>query len=110
VDRRFWVTDGRRADFEAAFEPGGIWPELLGRVSGYLSTRVWCESLEPVEYRVKDFWRGHQDFESFRAQFQSEYERFEDWLSSDGVIGKKQFVGNYYEEPGGEDDFADLVL
>jgi hypothetical protein len=63
-----------------------------------------------VQYRVRDFWRGHQDFESFRTQFQSEYERLESWLRSDEVIEKEQFVGNYYEEPGDEDDFIDLVL
>jgi hypothetical protein len=93
VDRRFWVTDGRRADFEMVFGLGGIWPELLSKTSGYLSTKIWCESLEPVQYRVKDFWSGHQSFESFRAQLQSEYERFESWLVSDGIVEREKISG-----------------
>ena len=31
VDREFWVTDGRRADFESVFGAGGIWDRLLSR-------------------------------------------------------------------------------
>ncbi len=63
-----------------------------------------------MQYRVKDFWRWHRNFESFRERFQSEYERFESWLVSDKVVEKEQFVGAYYQELGDEDGFIDLVL
>jgi hypothetical protein len=110
VDRRFWVADSRRADFEASFAFGGLWARLLYQASGYLFTEVRCESSELVQYRIKDFWCEHQGFEGFRERFQSEYERFENWLISDGIIEREQFLGAYYEKPSDEDDFIDLVL
>ena len=73
-------------------------------------TEVRCESPEAVQYRVKDFWRRHQSFESFRERFQSEYERFEGWLVSDGIVEREKFLGTYCEKPSDEDDFIDLVL
>jgi hypothetical protein len=107
VDRRFWVTDGRRADFEIAFGANGLWAGLLTRADGYLFTEVECETPEERRYRVRDFWNWHRDFEGFRARFQSEYERFESWLSSDKVIQKEQFLGAYYEKaPGDEDELV----
>ena len=104
VDRRFWVADSRRADFEAVFGIEGIWPRLLYQADGYLLTEVWCESPELSQYRVRDFWSWHPNFESFRARFQSEYERLESWLSSDGLVVKGQFLGAYYEASGDEDN------
>jgi hypothetical protein len=86
------------------FGAGGIWTGLLYQSVGYLATEVWCESAESRQYRVRDFWAWHRSFESFRGQFQLEYERFGSWIVSDGLIEKEQFLGAYYEELGGEED------
>ena len=104
VDRRFWVANGRRADFETAFRPGGSWTRLLFQAEGYLATEVWCEDLATRQYRVRDFWIWHRNFENFRSRLQVEYERFESWLLSHGVIEKEQFLGAYYEEERGDED------
>jgi hypothetical protein len=102
------VASGRRADFEMVFGAGGIWTSLLHPSDGYLATEVWCESPESRQFRVRDFWVGHRSFEAFRSQFQTEYERFGNWILSDGLIEKEQFLGAYYEPPGGEEE--DSVL
>ena len=81
------------------FGHGGSWPRLLRRADGYLLTEVWCEHPSSAQYRVRDFWGWHRNFEVFRAQFQDEFERFEEWLRSDGSIEKEQFLGAYYEKP-----------
>jgi len=109
IDRRFWVADGRRADFETVFGVEGIWPRLLYRADGYLLTEVWRELPEVAQYRVRDFWSWHRSFESFRARFQPEYERLESWLISDGLIEKERFLGAYYENAPGDDE-DELVL
>jgi hypothetical protein len=108
VDRRFWVADGRRADFEKVFAVGGIWNGLLRNGEGYLFTEVWCEVPELRQYRVRDSWSWHRDFESFRARFQLEYERFENWIVSERLIEKQEFLGAYYEKRGygDEDDWV----
>ena len=75
---------------------------------GYLFTEVSCESPESLQYRVRDFWNWHRDFENFRARFQSEYERFESWIVSERLIEKEEFLGAYYEKQQ-DDDGDDLV-
>jgi hypothetical protein len=64
---------------------------LLGRAGGYLGTEVWCEASELRQYRVRDFWGWHRDFEVFRARFQAEYERFGSWILSEGWLRKNNF-------------------
>ncbi len=101
--------DGRQSDFEGVFGVAGIWTRLLSQADGYLGTEVWCESQESRRYRVKDFWNWHRNFETFRARFQREFERFENWIVSEGLIEKEQFLGAYYErrdEDGGEDELV----
>jgi hypothetical protein len=109
VDRRFWIADGRRVEFETAFGIGGGWSRLLVRADGYFDTEVWCESPELRQYRVRDIWSWHRNFEIFRARYQEDFERFEEWLRSEKVIEKEQFLGAYYEKPEDGND-EDLVL
>jgi hypothetical protein len=96
------VADGRRADFEAVFGSDGIWSRLLCQSAGYWLTEIQCESSESRQYRVRDFWDWHRSFENFRSRFQLEYERFGNWILSEGLIEKEQFLGAYYER--GEED------
>jgi len=98
IDRRFRVADGRRADFEAVFGVGGPWSRLLYQADGYLLTEVWCESPQSSSYRVRDFWSWHRNFEIFRARFHAELARFEQGLSSAGLVEGEQFLGAYYEK------------
>jgi hypothetical protein len=106
VDRRFWVADGRRAEFESVFGSHGPWTGLLHEAVGYPFTEVWCEIPEVRQYRVKDSWTWHRNFERFRGRFQEKFEKFEEWLRSSMLIEKEQFLGAYYEKSdrGDEDD------
>jgi hypothetical protein len=104
VDYRFWVVDGRRAEFEKVFGLGGIWQELLARGDSYLGTEVELESVAGCRYRVRDFWSRHLGFELFRERFAAEYEHFEEDLRAEGLIRKHQFVGAYYETLPGDNE------
>jgi len=101
--------DGRQPEFEAVFGVAGVWKRLLSQSDGYLVTEVWCESSEARQYRVKDFWNWHRSFENFRARFQREFERFENWIASEGLIEKEQFLGAYYERRNEDGDEDELV-
>ena len=81
-----------------AFGVGGVWPRILYEVNGYLGTELWCEVPAARQYRVRDFWAWHRDFEIFRSRSQVEYERFESWILSSGLVEKEQFLGAYYEK------------
>ena len=62
---------------------------------------MWCEVPASRQYRVRDFWNWHRNFENFRSKLQSECERFETGILSDGWMEKEQFLGTYYEGLGG---------
>jgi hypothetical protein len=82
---------------------------LLYESDGYLAAEVRCEVPETRQYRVKDFWAWHRNFEKFRSLRQADFERFESWIVSAGLIEKEQFLGAYYEKlDDGSDE--DLVL
>ena len=101
--------DGRQSEFERAFGADGVWKRLLSQAGGYLVTEVWCESSDSRQYRVKDFWNWHRNFETFRGRFQQEYERFESWIVSEGLVEKEQFLGAYYERKDGDGEEDELV-
>jgi hypothetical protein len=104
VDRRFWVADGRQADFETVFGRDGIWRDFLKRAPGCAETEVESEWPAQRRYRVRDFWSWHRNFEIFRERFAAEYERFERLISVEGLIEREQFVGAYYEKKDGDGD------
>jgi hypothetical protein len=82
---------------------------LLFRADGYLGTEIWCESPELRQYRVKDFWSWHRNFEVFRSRFHDDFEHFEKWVRSERLIEREQFLGAYYEKLEDGDE-QDLVL
>jgi len=71
---------------------------LLYQAEGCQQTQVWCEWPEVGQYRIRDCWNGHRDFESFRALYQVDFGRFESWIFADGVVKREQFLGAYYED------------
>ena len=95
--------------FEEVFGAGGVWARILYQADGYLGTEMWCEVPGSRQYRVKDYWAWHRNFERFRERLQAEFERFENWIRPEGLIEKEQFLGAYYEKyDDGSDE--DLVL
>ena len=71
---------------------------LLCQATGYLGTEIWCEVPESRQYRIRDLWAWHRNFERFRTAFHAEFERFEDWLRVERVVEREQFLGAYYEK------------
>lgn len=71
---------------------------LLCQAIGYLGTEVWCEVPESRQYRIRDLWAWHRDFERFRAGFHADIECFEEWVRSERLIEREQFLGAYYEK------------
>jgi hypothetical protein len=81
----------------------------LAKASGYLLTEISGEDQQAGQYRVKDYWVWHRDFELFRTRRQAEFARFEQWLYSERLIEKEQFLGAYYEKFDKGDE-TDLML
>ena len=71
---------------------------MLNPAVGYLGTEIWCEAPELRQYRVRDTWSWHRDFEVFRSRFQDDFEHFEQWLRFERLVEREQFLGAYYEK------------
>jgi hypothetical protein len=83
------------------FGAGGVWARILCKADGYLGTEMRCEDPVVRQYRVRDCWAWHRDFEIFRSRSQMEFEQFESWILSSGLIEKEKFLGAYYEKSDG---------
>jgi hypothetical protein len=71
----------------------------LRQAKGYIKTEVECESVEDGQYRVRNFWARHHEFEIFRERFAEDFNRF-DRQVTDELVEKQEFVGTYYEADG----------
>ena len=71
----------------------------MRQAQGYIATEVECElsgTAGDGQYRVRDFWSGHREFEIFRERSSEGFERF-DRDVVEGLVEKQEFVGAYYE-------------
>jgi hypothetical protein len=98
VDRKFWVNEGRKAEFEEVFGPDGVWREFLSRSSGYAGSELRCESPDQRQFRLKDFWKSHLEFESFRDKFAADYEQLTQRVALDRIVERQELVGMYYTD------------
>ena len=98
VVRGFVVYEGRERDFEKVFGKEGIWPELLQHSPGARGSALRME-LRGVRrrYKVCDYWRSHEDFESFREEHHQEVERFSHWLATERLVEREIFLGSFYQ-------------
>jgi hypothetical protein len=81
------------------FGPDGIWARFLRQAEGYIATDLNCESAGDGLYRVRDFWRGHREFEVFRECFSEGFAEFDRQIVGE-LVEKQEFVGAYYEADG----------
>jgi hypothetical protein len=106
IVREFVVVAGREEDFKKVFGPEGIWAELLRRSAEYLGTDCRLEAEAERRFRVLDYWLSH---ESFRRQYQLEYEKFSRLIASEGLVERETLLGSFYRGELDFDEGIDLV-
>ena len=109
IVREFVVAEGREEDFKRIFGPEGIWSELLRRSAEYVGTDCRLEAEIERRYRVLDYWLSHEGFESFRGQYQLEYEKFSRLIASEGLVEWETLLGSFYRGESDFDEGIDLV-
>ena len=71
----------------------------MRQAQSYIATEVECELLDALgdgQYRVRDFWSGHREFEIFRERHSEDFAKFDQAIVED-LVEKQEFVGAYYE-------------
>jgi len=110
IVREFRVRQGCAKDFELVFAAGGVWADLLqSRSQGYVATELKLLDAEERRYEVRDLWRSHSSFEGFRDAYQSDIEKFRDWLASKELVEQEIFLGGFYVKRPDEGDEAGLI-
>lgn len=72
---QFEVLEEREAAFLAAYGSSGDWARLFSAAAGFLRTELWSNG--DGIYLTADYWRSHDDFESFQATSGEEYRRLD---------------------------------
>jgi hypothetical protein len=96
VDRLFWVDNDKRARFDEVFGPDGTWSLMLKRSPGFVRSDLqWGLDIEG-QYRLRDFWLSHWDFESFRRMYAEELDELSRVWKAEGLFEREWWVGTYY--------------
>jgi heme-degrading monooxygenase HmoA len=64
----FETDPERRADFEAAYGPDGLWVALFRQADGYLGTELLREVGGACRYVTIDRWSSRGAYDSFRLR------------------------------------------
>lgn len=70
---RFETDAGRRAEFEAAYGPEGLWARLFRQGDGYLGTELLAEVGGSCRYVTIDRWVSRGSYDAFRLRHAAEY-------------------------------------
>jgi len=68
------AKEGRESAFEQIYGPAGDWVRLFQRGEGYLGTDLLRDTATPRRYVTIDRWALPSAYETFRRQWQSDYE------------------------------------
>lgn len=70
----FDVAEGRMAEFEETYGPGGAWVTLFRRAPGYRATRLVRSAEHRRRFFTLDEWDSKACYDAFRRQFADEFE------------------------------------
>ncbi len=71
---QFTVKPERTVDFERANGPAGTWARFYGQDAGYLGVELLRDADVVGRYFTIDRWRSRDEYESFMATHQDEFD------------------------------------
>ena len=94
----YQVKTDRTADFEQIYHSNGAWAELFRTGTGYISTELLRDKMQPQKYITIDQWQSAKDYETFLAKFNKEYETLDGQCKGrtehEILLGKWESVNN----------------
>lgn len=91
----FIVREGREAEFEGIYGPGGEWTKLFAKGAGFPGTELYRGEKTPRRYLTMDRWTSCVAYEKFRQDQQSAYEALNARGSS--LTEAEKFLGAFQE-------------
>ncbi len=74
-----------------------------------MGSELKVQSRTDRRFQVFDYWRSHEDFESFREERQQEYEKFSLWIRSERLVERETVLGSFYKDESDFDEGTGLV-
>ena len=92
----YQVRADQIAGFEEIYSATGAWAKLFQKSKGYLGTELLSDERNPYRYITIDRWRSSWDYESFLAEWKSEYENldahYEGLTERETLLGKLETI------------------
>ena len=95
---QYTIEPNCRAEFLAAYGPGGEWTELFTRDASYIGTRLLQDVDDINRYLTIDIWRSKADRDAFRQQYSQEFAALD--RKCEGFTRQESFCGDYLEVDG----------
>ena len=94
---QYTIDPQYKAEFLAAYRPGGDWAKLFRRDSEYIETKLFQDFDRSDHYITVDYWTSKSARDSFREKFAVEFreidERCENYTLTEALIGDYVLVG-----------------
>ena len=91
----FEVAPERRADFEAAYGPDGLWARLFRRAAGFVEVMLLRDEERSGIYFTLDRWASEAAFLGFKRDLGADYEALDRML--EGVAMRETRLGAFAE-------------
>ena len=89
----YQVRANQIAEFEEFYSAVGEWAKLFQRNKGYLGTELLSDERNPHRYITIDRWCSSEDYESFLAEWKSEYENLD--VQCEGLTEQETLLGKW---------------
>ena len=89
----YQVRADRTAEFEKIYKSNGTWAELFRKGTGYISTELLRDKMQPQKYITVDQWHSAEDHETFYALYKKEYEALD--AQCEGLTERESLFGKW---------------
>jgi len=89
------IDPRHRADFLAAYHPGGEWARLFRSDPAYLGTRLVQDAADPDRYLTIDYWSSQDARDAFRMRHRADFDALDQ--RCEAFTLDETFVGDFVE-------------
>ena len=79
--------------FGRHYREGGAWTQLFRRARGYVGTQLLRDATDPLRFVTIDTWHSVEDYETFRAEYASEYAELD--RLCEGLTLEETLIGRF---------------
>lgn len=87
----FFVKKECEAQFFKAYAAEGTWGKFFKKGKGFIRTELLKDAENPLRYVTIDYWNTVEEYERFRKEHLSEYQRIDE--HNEKLTERENFIG-----------------